>query len=162
MKSKFLTFAASVALLGIAGHFFEKPLMAAVSALTKNIDERGRNPYIQSVVCYNASANNCSAFFPAVPAGMRLVVEHVNMSIDTPTALSSVDLSGNQSIIEYLFLQLAGTDQVGNSIYIANQPMLTYYEAGQTPIISAFTHSGGFEFVSGGVTLTGYLVNLNN
>jgi hypothetical protein len=162
MKSKFLTFAASLAMLGLAGHFFEKPLLAAVSALVKNIDERGRNPYIQSITCFTATLNNCTAFFPPVPAGMRLVVEHINISVDTPTALSNVDLSGNASIIEYPFLQQQGTDLGGNMIYIANQLMLTYYEAGQTPEISIFTKAGGFQFISSGITLTGYLVNLNN
>jgi hypothetical protein len=162
MKSKFLTFAASLALLGIAGHFFEKPLMAAVSALTKNIDERGRNPYIQSVNCFTSTQNSCTVFFPAVPAGMRLVVEHVNMSVDTPTPLANVDISGNGPIIENPFLQVQGNDPAGNTIYIANQPFLTYYEAGQTPAISIFAKAGGFQFISSGITLTGYLVNLNN
>jgi hypothetical protein len=162
MKSKFLTFAASLALLGVAGHFFEKPLMAAVSALTKNIDERGRNPYIQYQSCYAPALNTCTAFFPPVPTGMRLVVEHINMAVATATPLTSVDFTGNGVIFGYPFLQVQGIDPSGNTIYVANQPLLTYFEAGQTPAVGIYTKAAGYEFVSSNITLTGYLVNLNN
>ncbi|MBV9158654.1 MAG: hypothetical protein JO097_20510 [Acidobacteriaceae bacterium] len=161
MKNKLFGFAITVAALGVTGHFFAKPLMAAVAALTKNIDERGRNPYYQQVVCYNASGNTCYAFFPAVPAGMRLVVEHINMSIDTATAFSAADIAGNGGIIEQPLLTVQGQDSSGHNIYVANQPFLMYYEAGQTPEVSIFSQAGGSAFMSGQATLTGYLVNLN-
>ena len=161
MKKNLLTFLAMAGVLAITGHFFAKPLLAAVAALTKNIDERGRNPYIQQVSCYSPSTNQCTAFFPAVPTGMRLVVEHVNLSLDTGSALSHVDIAGNGAIIETPLLQLQGTDAAGNNIYVGNQPFLTYYEAGQTPNVSMFSQSAGFEFMSGAVTLTGYLINLS-
>jgi hypothetical protein len=62
--------------------------MAAVQAiLIQNRDERGRNPYMQTLSCYSASVAQCNSFFPAVPAGKRLVIEHVNVSVDTPMPL---------------------------------------------------------------------------
>lgn len=161
MKNKLLTLLITVATLTVIGHFFAKPLLAAVAALTKNVDERGRNPYYQQVTCYNASLSSCSAFFPAVPSGMRLVVEHINMSLDTGTAFSHADISGNGALIQTALMELQGKDAAGNSIYVANQPFLTYYEAGQTPSVSMFSQSGSFEFMSGSATLTGYLVNLS-
>jgi hypothetical protein len=161
MKNKLFTLLITVATLTGIGHFFAKPLLAAVAALTKNIDERGRNPYVESVVCYQAGSNSCYAFFPAVPANTRLVVEHANASLDTGSAFSHMDISGNGVIIEQLLLELQGQDPAGNKIYVANQPFLMYYEAGQTPTVSMFSKAGGSQFMSGQVTLTGYLVNLS-
>ncbi len=161
MKNRLFALAGGLALFAVLGHFYAKPLLAQVrAALVKNIDERGRNPYIQNVTCYSASANTCTVFLPAVPAGMRLVVEHLNVSMDTPTALISVDISGNGTIM-FPFMQKMSSDSAGNSIYVANQPFLSYYEAGQTPEVSMFAAAGGFTFVSGNVTFTGYLVNLS-
>ncbi len=54
------------------------------------------------------------------------------MSVDTPTALSRVEFIGNNTY-EYPLLQQQGADASGNAIYIANQPLLTYFEAGETP-----------------------------
>ncbi len=159
MKNKVLSFAASLALLAVAGHFYAKPLLAAVAALVKNVDERGRNPYAQQVTCYIVNSNQCSAIFPAVPANMRLVVEHVNISVDTPTPLVGVDL-GMGGMILYPLMTLQGQDPAGNSVYIANQPLLMYAEAGTTPAVTINTRTGGFEFISSSITLTGYLVNL--
>ena len=161
MKNKLLTLLTMAVVLGVSGHLFAKPLMAAVAAMIKNIDERGRNPYHQQVTCYSASTNTCTAFFPTVPAGMRLVVEHVNLSLDTPTPLSYVDIGGNGAIIENPLLALQGKDPGGNSVYIGNQPMLMYYEAGQAPAVAMFSQAGAFQFMSGTATFTGYLVNLN-
>jgi hypothetical protein len=72
-----------------------------------------------------------------------------------------MDISGNGMIIEQLLLGLQGQDPAGNNIYVANQPFLMYYEAGQTPSVSMFSKAAGSQFMSGQVTLTGYLVNLS-
>ncbi len=118
--------------MAVLGHFYAKPLLAAVAALVKNVDERGRNPYVQQQTCYIVSTTNgqCAAFFPPVPANMRLVIEHVNISIDTPNPFQNVDIYGNGSIIETGFLQKQSLDSQGDPIYVQNQPFLTYYEAG--------------------------------
>jgi len=160
MKNRLLTFAGALALLAVMGKFYAEPLMAQVRAtLVKNIDERGRNPYTGSLACYSASTNSCSAFFPAVPANMELVVEHISMSVDTPTPLQSVDFYGN-GVQANPLLTVQGNDSAGNTIYVANQPLLAYFSAGQAPSVAVFTKQASFEFVSGSVTLTGYLVNL--
>jgi hypothetical protein len=160
MKNRLLTFAGVLALLAVMGKFYAVPLLAQVrAAIVQNLDERGRNPYTALLPCYSASTNSCTAFFPAVPANTELVIEHISMSVDTPTALSNVDFYGNAAQASPL-LTLQGADSAGNSIYIANQPLLAYFSAGQTPSIAVFAKSAAFEFVSGSVTLTGYTVNL--
>jgi hypothetical protein len=91
---------------------------------------------------------------------MRLVVRFISARVDTPTSLSNVDFYGNGAQASPLYT-MQGNDSAGNKIYIANQPLLVYFEAGQTPSIVMFAQAGNFEFVSGSVTLTGYLVNLS-
>lgn len=125
----------------------------------QDVDSPGRSPYYQTVTCYSESTNQCSAQFPVVPANKRLVVQYIASSIDTPTPLINVELVANASFISILHT-LQGTDASGSNIYIASQPMLYYFEAGQQPIFVMNAKAGGFEFMSGSVTLTGYLVNL--
>ncbi len=145
MKTKLLTFAGAVALLAVLGHFYAVPLMAQVrAALVKNQDERGRNPYIQTLNCANPTGPQCEANFPAVPANMRLVVEHVNVWVGTATALQQVVITGNNTF-EYPFLQQQGADLGGNIIYVANQPLLTYFEAGETPAYTVYTQPGSIQ-----------------
>jgi hypothetical protein len=160
MKNRLLTFAGALALLAVLGHYYAKPLMAQVRAtMVQNIDERGRNPYIQTLPCYTQTTNQCAAFFPAVPAGMTLVIEHISVSADTPTALVSADVYGNGPI-QAVYMPLQGTDSEGNNVYVTSQPYLSYYTAGQTPSVAINTKSAGFMFISGAVTFTGYLINL--
>ena len=110
MKNRLLTFAGALALLAVMGKFYAQPLMAQVrAALVKNIDEPGRNPYTAFLPCYSSSTNSCTAFFPAVPANMELVVQHISMSVDTPTPLSNVDFYGNGAQASPL-LTLQGND----------------------------------------------------
>lgn len=161
MKNKLITLAGTAIVLSLVSHFCAKPLLAAVAAITKNIDERGRNPYYQTVTCYNDNGNTCQAYFPQVPPHMRLVVEHINALLDTPTPLSLVDISGNGTIIQNPLLTLQGQDSEGNSFYIANQPFLTYFEAAQEPSVYMISQTAAFQFMSGQVTLSGYLVNLS-
>jgi hypothetical protein len=128
--------------------------------IVQDVDSPGRNPYYQSVTCYNASSNQCQALFPAVPSNMRLVVQYINSSIDTPTPLITGEFDVNGTIFMPILFTQQGNDSAGNKIYIASQPMLYYFEAGQTPYFVMNAQAGGFEFMSGQVTLTGYLVNL--
>jgi hypothetical protein len=160
MKNRLFTFAGALVLLAVLGKFYAVPVLAQVrSALVKNIDERGRIPYTLTVFCSSNGSTQCSAFFPAVPANKRLVIEHVNGSIDTPTNLSVVDFSGNGTF-QNIFFQFQGLDLANNNNYISNQPFLTYFEAGQTPVYTVVVHFGAPVFISAQVTITGYLVDL--
>jgi hypothetical protein len=128
--------------------------------INQDVDSPGRSPYYQTEACYNASENQCSALFPAVPANTRLVVQYINSSVDTPTALISAEFDVGGTIFMPILHTLQGNDSGGNKIYVASQPMLYYWEAGQQPYLVMNAQAGGFQFMSGQVTLTGYLVNL--
>jgi hypothetical protein len=163
MKKTIVILTAGCALIATLAHHYAKPVMAQVrAAITQNIDERGRNPYLQQSACSQDSIE-CTITFPAVPANTRLVVEHVNVIVNSATPLAAVYIYQPEYAMSPL-LTLQGKDGSGNNIYVANQPFLTYYSAGQTPIASVdaqFAQSGGY-YVGAVITLTGYLVNLNN
>jgi hypothetical protein len=159
MKNKLLTLAGALALLAVLGKFYAVPVLAQVrAALVKNIDERGRTPYMQTLSCNANGLTSCESLFPAVPANKRLVIEHINGFVGTFTNLSAVSFIGNGTI-RNIFFQLQGTNG-GNNIYVANQPFLTYFEAGQTPEYFVGVNPGSFVFITSAVTITGYLVDL--
>jgi hypothetical protein len=162
MKNRLLTFAGALALLAVLGRFYAVPVLAQVrAALVKNIDERGRTPYGQTASCFTAGSTVCPAIFPAVPANKRLVIEHVNgyVGVGTPGSLLSLAaLQGNNLLVHYIFFQVQGSDQFNNTIYIANQPTLAYFEAGQTP--NFFVGIKPSAVIFDQLTITGYLVDL--
>lgn len=117
-------------------------------------------PYFQSVICYSASTNQCEALFPAVPAKKILVVEFIASSIGTPTPLSDAEFFDTNHVAFITILHtLQSTDNTGNKIYVASQPMLYFFTAGETPLFAMNAQAGGFEFMSGSVTLTGHLID---
>jgi hypothetical protein len=163
MKNKLLMGAAALALLGTLGHFSAKPLLAQIrAALVKNIDERGRTPYMVQVTCGTPGvAAQCESDFPVVPANKRFVVEYVNGS-----------LSAGQNNFQGAFLNVpsAGLNQFrllahfdGNintrDLYTISMPVVFYYEPGQAPsvVLVAVTSPG---VLFGTITLSGYLVDL--
>jgi hypothetical protein len=159
MKNRLLTFAGTLALLAVLGRFYAVPVLAQVrAALVKNIDERGRIPYTQSVGCFNNGLTQCVAIFPFVPANKRLVIEHINGFVGTATNLYSVVLGGNGTSSN-IFFQLQGA-QSGLNLFVANQPFLAYFEAGLAPQCNITVNAGGLEDIASTVTITGYLVDL--
>lgn len=129
--------------------------------IRQDVDSPSRSAYTAFLPCFSQTTNTCTTFFPAVPAGMRLVVQFISASVDTPTNLSYVYFYGNGAAQASPLFTMQGNDQAGKKVYIANQPMLAYFEAGQTPSIAMFAQTGSLESMSGAVTLTGYLVNLS-
>jgi hypothetical protein len=78
-------------LLAVIGKFYAEPLWAqARAALVKNIDERGRVPFQATGACSAPSfPGSCDVIFSAVPSGKRLVIEHVNVDIDSKQSASA-------------------------------------------------------------------------
>jgi|ERR1022692_399990 hypothetical protein len=70
----------------------------------------------------------------------------------------SAVLQGNNLLVHYIFFQVQGSDQFNNTIYIANQPTLAYFEAGQTPNFYVGIKPSAVIFDQ--LTITGYLVDL--
>jgi hypothetical protein len=163
MKNRLLTFAGALALLAVLGRFYAVPVMAQVrAALVKNIDERGRIPYTQFAFCSDPLSGSCTASFSAVPSNKRLVIEHVNLFVDMQSSsslLSNVLFGDNFGAPLYIFGQLQSSNISEGNIYVANQPLLAYFEAGQTPFFGAAAQSTGSPILAR-LWITGYLVDL--
>jgi hypothetical protein len=162
MKNRLMQLAAGLALMAVLGKFYAVPLIAQVrAALVKNIDERGRAPYMVVALCDPQGLNSgCKAMFPAVPANRRLVVEYINGFVFTdrtqfhgaflfPSALSPLVLS--------LPTHFESGDIGTRDQYSVSMPVVLYYEAGQIPSAEVFAGSGP---VGGDFALSGYLVDL--
>ena len=128
--------------------------------INQDMDSPGRNPYYQTAQCVSQNTGQCIAQFPAVPANKRLVVQYFESSVDTPTSFITGEFeTAGGNFLPILYTQ-QGNDPAGSKIYVSSQPMLYYFEAGQAPFFVMNAQSGGFNFMSGEVTLTGYYVNL--
>jgi hypothetical protein len=161
MKNKLLMGAAALALLGALGHFGAKPLLAQIrAALVKNIDERGRVPYMVQATC-SVNGFECLASFPAVPANKRFVIEYVNAQVQVPpSAMAETFLHIPSLPTGVVFTtHLVEQDQAFGSLYSVSTPVVLYGEAGEVLICGTrlFTASGG---MVGFFTLSGYLVDL--
>lgn len=161
MKSKLLGLAGTLALLAVIGKFYAGPAIAQTvrAALVKNIDERGRSPYTQRLVC-GTSGGSCVASGPTVPANTRLVVEHVTGRFEvTDGLLPGVQMATKEGFFflpPTFSLRLAG---IGD-FYVVNQPVLAYFDAGSFPTLSVVsaTNTGSVEIDA---LITGYTVNLS-
>jgi hypothetical protein len=163
MRVSFLKMAGLLALVAVAGAFYAVPSVAQTvrAALTKNIDERGRNPYSVQMICsVNPGEAFCAATPAPVPANKRLVLQQVNASVDVynndaPDGVAVKSGAGNAP----LDLQLK---YVRPHRYMVSEQVLQYFEPGGTPTCW-LSLSGNSTSVNDSVvfTLSGYLVDLN-
>ena len=161
MKSRLLTFAGALALLVVLGKFYAVPVMAQVrAALVKNIDERGRIPYMQQVFlnCVVGSPF-CDLHYPAVPTGKRLVIEHVSANIGTnpgagvnATFLIAPGGGGSD-------FSLPGHTMGSPQVIGVNEPVLAYFEAGESPLYRVVFNSSS-DFGPMTAVISGYMVDL--
>jgi hypothetical protein len=142
-------------------------------AYVKNVDEPGRAPY-QQLVSFNTgagsgsclSASFCLIAFNAVPAGKRLVVEHVSILIGTVGAAPNLvtfgnDFStntGNVAIVRPDFR--AGPAAGAVTFWSLSEAVRVYFEPGQVPRVK-LSGAANFGFV-GNASLHGYLIDAAN
>ena len=135
MKNRLFTLAGALALLAVVGKFYAVPVFAQVrAALTKNIDEKGRIPYIQSgsTNCVNPF---CFLNFPAVPAGKRLVLEYVNLTLNSPNGVPLFFISDRaaNNTTNYTIGLISQSPPVVTAYSVVNESILAYFETGETP-----------------------------
>ncbi len=138
----------------------------------KNMDAPGRTPY-QHMIEFSTYQSDecplpsyCAIPFPAVPAGKRLVVEHVTMLIAVhdgqPGLLAfgdtNVTNSGNQAIISNAFTNTGVNASPDIPFFSLDRPVRVYYEAGATPRLKLVTTGGTITF-KGNASIHGYLID---
>jgi hypothetical protein len=167
MKNKLFTLAAALMLAAVIGGVYAAPALAQVikAALVKNVDEPGRSPYLQKVVCNGSGGCTAIPLAPAlVPAGKRLVVDHISAFVSTPSfnrpylsAGSANSSGGDDTRLAYVSID-STVDTPSGSIFILSQPARFYVEAGKQPFLRV-TSSESF-LVDGYVS--GYLIDATN
>ena len=142
------------------------------AALVKNTDERGRMPYrdvreFGTYTCY--SANMCIVAFNPVPAGKRLVLEHVSMMVAAvsgarPRFLALGDCislnSCNEQILSPDFVQVPFSSEF--AFWVIDRPVHAYYEPGSTPKLKFSVNGDGMGGAGHNATLHGYLIDATN
>jgi hypothetical protein len=155
-----------IALLAVLGNSYATPALAQSiirATPVKNIDEKGRSPYLQHQArsCPGDGNAVCDIVFPPVPAGKRLVLERVNAGIIFAT--SGVRIAGLLAPLDVLlFFRVQPTDSkvTSDSIFVVNEPTLVYFESGQTPIFHLVANNGSDVPVLT-ATISGYFVDID-
>lgn len=122
------------------------------AALVQNVDEPGRSPYQELVY---ANSDSVLWTFSAVPAGMRLVVTHANVTIETicntpPGTIPRVFLralsSNNINVAPLLTLPVErGTVVANRCQMIADRDIVAYFGPGEKPRIDSNLYIGTSE-----------------
>jgi hypothetical protein len=135
---------------------------SAAPALNSRIDDPGRIPFIAGF-SNSCSGSLCSTTFLSVPAGHRVVIEHVSATLSfnaaPGTVVGFVSSTGPTSPVNFAF------SAIGNAA-LFDVPVLYYVDGGQSPVVQFSTC-----FVNCGVafnpnaaqnlTLVGYELDCN-
>jgi hypothetical protein len=132
---------------------------SAAPALTSKIDDPGRIPFL-TLFSNGCSGTLCSYNFPAVPAGHRLVIQHISGALifnTAPTQLFGfVKSSGNSNQIQFSVIPPSGT------VTVFDQPVLYYVDGGQGAVIQFTSGATNFNSAAGqNLTLVGYELDCN-
>jgi hypothetical protein len=121
---------------------------------TVNIDEPGRIPYY-SVVSATCNGTVCTGTFNAIPAGHRLVIQHVagDMSTQDPTSDTTRVLISFSNKFQFNSFPVSPFVS-GVFLGAFDQPTPFYIDAGQTPIVQV--HSGTLQMDTFDPILIGY------
>lgn len=126
---------------------------------TRDVNNPARSPYLFSAACESNNSNGCNVTTPPVPAGKRLVLQHVNGSMQLLNAAAQVQayelFIGNVSL--KFAPRLVGSFG-GLSNWAVNEPTLMFVEPGGTIIAQA--SSSEIRLIVQ-FTLTGYLLDAN-
>lgn len=128
------------------------------SVLVRNVDEKGRTPYMQfqTVTCPGQGALICQMTFPPVPEGKRLVLEHVNASVNF--ALGGIQRIALLLPSDFIFVLPARPISDPN-VVIVNETVLAYFESGQSPVFQVISKDG-LDVPLVTTALSGYLITL--
>jgi hypothetical protein len=168
--------AAAVLSMTSAGPALAQGALKPLSALIVNdaahpvpvavLNQAQRQPYSFDDVG-ECNAANCFFEYPTVPAGKRLVIQHVGgiARAGAPTVFDQAELVTSQTENDFgarNYFAMTQIGRAGSSIVADtwgfNSPVLAFVEAGGSPRVTMFTSvgpSGGFVFSQ--VTLSGYL-----
>ena len=127
---------------------------ATIGLPTVNIDEPGRTPY-WSAVSAICNGTVCTGTFNAIPAGHRLVIQHVagDMTTQDPTSDTTRVMISYSNKFQFGSFPTAPFVS-GFFLGAFDQPVEFIVDAGQTPIVQV--HSGVLQMDTFNPVLIGY------
>lgn len=158
IKRRLFSLVAAMALVAVLGKFYAVPAMAQTlsAMLVRNVDEKGRAPYMHYGVRVCQGDAICDLYFPPVPAGKRLVVEHVNGGVSfAANTLRFTALVAPQNT-QFLLPARPITDP---NLMIVNEAVLAFFESGQSPVFRVGL-SSTTDTTPINAAISGYLVDL--
>ena len=161
LKNNLAIAAGLAVLIAVVGGISAGPAVAQAvkAALVKNVDERGRVPYSAVLTCATAT-DNCFANAAAVPAGKRLVIEHVSAfnQVTSPGEIALYRMLVGSSLRAGLTISTPITKSGFNNS-VVNESVLAYVEAGEVVTIQISSVAPA-STLSTTAYLSGYLVDL--
>jgi hypothetical protein len=123
--------------------------------LAVNVNDPGRIAYQSATINLPCNGGFCSTVFPAVPTNHRLVVQHFSGQT-TYSGVPSLVIArllqnGNITVLTTFLPPISG------NVTEFDQPVLVYFDAGQSP--EAITGSLSATAVNASFSLTGYLLD---
>ena len=132
------------------------PIYGALGAQTtqvRDVDDPGRIPY-QSLQQVKAGPT-LEFDFPVVPAGHRLVIQHVSGDVN----LQSIPNNQVEALVEATGGASSFFVPFSKTLARFDQPIQLYVDAGEAPIVVVLADLGITPTDHGFVTLTGYLLD---
>ena len=162
MKNRLITLAGALALAAVLGKFYAAPAFAQVrAALMQDRDSKARNVYQTINLNCGYQVSICSVDLPVVPAGKRLIIEHISGESDTVGANDLYRISlwiKNTAAVAYL--EFGAANLTPNNLYARpfNQPVFASFDAGQTPQLTLQTTGvTGFAWQA---AISGYMIDI--
>ena len=120
--------------------------------ITSNTEDPGRIPFVSgfSNLC---SGTLCSYTFQPVAAGHRVVLQHVSAALifdSTPASIFGFVSFTGGSQIQFNVPPISG------AVTVFDQPVLFYFDAGQTPFVQFQSTATFTQNVAQNLTLVGY------
>ena len=139
----------------------------------KNVEAPARVKY-QKVVSFQRndaatcpSSGACNVLIDTVPAGKRLVIEHVSLAVNAyvaPTFVAfghtSLPYVDNVFIVKPDFVLHQFGPSNSEPFYVMDRPVLVYYEAAEQVRVKVLISTSGLGALSSNVTLHGQLVDV--
>ncbi|HYP13541.1 MAG TPA: hypothetical protein VEQ63_06435 [Bryobacteraceae bacterium] len=135
---------------------------AEFSQPVRSIDERGRIPYQKLASDQKVNSESANATFGAIPAGKRVVIEHVSIatqqSVNSQPILCSVMVDDSTSSL--VLVTLDAPKQLTPTRKVVSQAVRAYADSQLVVSCTKLENpSGNAGLLSISAVVTGYLVN---
>jgi hypothetical protein len=155
----------STFVLALIAGGFALTATAQKPTLVRNDAEPGRTPYQQTFfILQNASncdsAQDCRINLPAVPAGFRLVINHVSVMFHMAPGGTGAYATLQTNSFGPGTVAFLTASPINATTYLISTPMTYFVEPGETPVIVVQGNDVDRTGYGAEATVSGYLVSI--